>query len=192
VYAIQEPIVDPNHVRSFEVRGVNAPTVINGPKFQTIVCQWVAIDHRATSIEERCESVVAGGDELGRTYDLQFDRDYPSSPPPGIVFVTMNGNDPADWNAQIIGGITDPIVTVNGIDIEFTGVTLTTGQILEIDTRNRTMILGGNLSVYGDSNFVDWTWDSLLLQPGVNAIRLQGTSPDPTAYMLFCFRDTWL
>ena len=192
VYSVQEPVTNPTHIRSFELRGVSAPLVINGPKFQSIVCQWAAIDHRATSIDERCANVEPGGDELGRSYDLDFDRDYPASPPPGIVYVTMNGNDPADWTAQVIGAITNPTITVNSIDITFTGVTLTAGQILEISTRDRTMIVGGNLSVYGDSNFVDWTWDSLLLQPGTNIIRLQGTTPSTDSYMLFCFRDTWL
>jgi len=135
---------------------------------------------------------VPGGDELGRSYDLEFDRDYPASPPVGVVTFTMNGNDPADWSARITNEIDDPILTVNGIDITFTGVSVLAGQELVIDTRTRTMILGGNLSVYGDSNFVDWTWDDLLLRPGVNTIRLQGTLPDPSAYVLFCFRDTWL
>ena len=65
VYAVQEPIVNSTHVRSFEVRGVNAPLVINGPKFQTVVCQWVAVDHRATSIEEICRIGVPGGAEAG-------------------------------------------------------------------------------------------------------------------------------
>ena len=192
VYAVQDPIVNPNHVRSFEVRGVDAPVVIEGPKFQTVVCQWVAIDHRATSIEERCAVLIPGGNELGREYDLEFDREYPLSPPPGIINITMDGNDPADWVGTIIGAVDDPIVTINGINVEFTGVSLTAGQTLVIDTRNRTMIQGGNLSVYGSSNFVDWQWDDLLLQPGVNVIRLQGTAPDPNAYMLICFRDTWL
>lgn len=192
VYSVQEPVVNPNHVRSFEVRGVSAPTVIRGPKFQTVVCQWVALDHRATSIEERCYVGVPGGVESGRSYDLDFDRDYPPSLPPGIVYFTMNGNDPADWTARIVGAIEDPILVVNNIDITFTGVTLTAGQVLEISTRDRTMILGGNLSVYGESNFIDWTWDSLLLQPGSNTISLQGTNPDSNSNVLFCFRDTWL
>ncbi len=192
VYTIQQPVVNPNHVRSFELRGVDAPLVIEGPKFQTIVCQWVALDHRATSIEERCQVLIPGGDEIGREYDLEFDRDYPPSPPVGVVNVTMNGNDPADWVATIIGAIDDPIITINSVTVEFTGVSLVTGQILEINTRNRTMIQGGNLSVYGNSNFVDWEWDQLLLQPGVNVLRLEGTNPDPGAYLLICFRDTWL
>ncbi len=192
VYAVQDPVVNPNHVRSFEVRGVDAPLVIDGPKFQTVVCQWVALDHRATSIEERCVQGVAGGDEIGREYDLEFDRDYPPSLPVGVVQFDMVGNDPADWTATIIGPVDDPVLTVNGIDITFTGVSVTGGQGLVIDTRNRTMILGGNLSVYGDSNFVDWVWDDLLLRPGVNQIRLEGTDTDPDTYVLLCFRDTWL
>lgn len=192
VYTVQEPVSNPNHVRSFEVRGVDAPTVISGPKFQTIVCQWVALDHRATSIEERCVTGVPGGDELGRSYDLEFDRDYPLSPPVGVVTFNMNGNDPADWNARILGVIDDPILSVNNTNIQFTGVSVLAGQELVIDTRNRTMILGGNLSVYGESNFVDWVWDDLLLRPGQNTMRLQGTTPDANSYVLFCFRDTWL
>lgn len=192
VYAVQDPVVNPNHIRSFEVRGVDAPLVINGPKFQTIVCQWVALDHRATSIEERCVAGVPGGDELGREYDLEFDRDYPASPPLGVVTFNMDGNDPADWVATIVGPIDDPEFTINGTQITFTGVSISAGQTLVIDTRNRTMIAGGNLSVYGDSNFVDWQWDDLLLRPGQNTMRLQGDLTDGDTYVTLCFRDTWL
>ena len=104
----------------------------------------------------------------------------------------MNGNDPADWTINIVGAITDPIVTVNGVSIVFTGVVVAAGQSLVISTRDRTMILGGNLSVFGKSNFVAWEWDDLLLQPGMNTAGLQGTTPSSSAYMLFCYRDTWL
>jgi len=192
VYAVQEPVMNPNHVRSFEVRGVDAPVVIDGPKFQTVVCQWVALDHRATSIEERCIQGIPGGDEIGREYDLEFDRDYPPSPPLGVVTFNMNGNDPADWTATIVGPVDDPSLTVNSIEINFTSVTLSAGQTLVIDTRTRTMIQGGTTSVYGNSNFVDWQWDDLLFRPGQNTFRLQGTSTTANTYVLMCFRDTWL
>lgn len=193
VYAIQEPVVDPTYIRSFEVRGVDAPVVIDGPKFQTVVCQWVALDHRATSIEQTCVSIGATEvEEFGRVYDLEFDRDYPFSPPVGSTTVMMNGNDPADWVAEIVGGVTDPILKVNDIEITFTGITVTTGQLLVIDTKARTMIQGGNLSVYGNSNFVDWEWDDLLLRPGENKVKYEGTSLDASSYVLFCHRDTWI
>jgi len=193
VYSVQEPVTDPTHVRSFEVRGVDAPLVIDGPKFQTVVCQWVALDHRATSVDESCVSLFPTSEnEAGRDYDLTFDRSYPPSVPAGVTNITMSGNDPADWVAQIVGGVEDPLVQVNGINIQFTGVTLTTNQVLEIDTRNRTMILGGNLSVYGQSNFVDWSWDDLLLRPGINPLRYGGTNFESSSYVLFCWYDTWL
>jgi hypothetical protein len=193
VYSIQEPVTNPSHVRSFEIRGVDAPLVIDGPKFQTVVCQWVALDHRATSVNETCRTLFPTSDqEFGREYDLEFDRDYPPSAPAGVTNITMAGNDPADWVAEIVGGVEDPILVVNGVRIEFTNVTLTTGQLLVIDTRNRTMIQGGNLSVYGDSNFVDWEWDDLLLRPGVNTLRYDGTNLDADSFTLFCWYDTWL
>ena len=200
VYTVQDlneycpPYVpDPTHIRSFEVRGADAPVVINGPKFQTIVCQWRAIDHRATSIEQNCATVNPTSlDEFGRIYDLSFDRDYPFSAPSGVTYVNMAGNDPADWTADIVGSVTNPELIVNGISIQFTGVTLAAGQVLQISTKDRTMIQGGNLSVYGNSNFVDWTWDDLLLRPGENTIRYAGTTPSATSYTLFCFYDTWI
>lgn len=193
VYTVQEPITNPTHIRSFEVRGVDAPIVINGPKFQTIVCQWRAVDHRATSIEETCVPVgPTSAVEFGRPYNLVFNRTFPASSPVGVTFVTMNGNDPADWRAEIVGAVTDPAIKVNGITISFTGVSLTAGQLLVVDTRSRTMIQGGNLSVYGKSNFVQWTWDDLLLQPGQNTVQYSGTGLGSGSYTLFCYRDTWI
>ena len=193
VYSVQEPVTNPSHVRSFQVRGVDAPLVIDGPKYQTIVCQWVAIDHRATSVDQSCVSLFPTSDsEGGRDYDLTFDRTYPPSVPAGVTNITMAGNDPADWIAQIVGDVDDPLLQINGINIQFTGVSLTPGQVLEINTRDRTMIQGGNLSVYGDSNFVDWEWDDLLLRPGLNALRYGGTNFGVDSYVLFCWYDTWL
>lgn len=193
VYTVQEPITSPNHIRSFEVRGVDAPLVIDGPRYRSIVCQWRAVDHRATSIEETCIPVgPTSATESGRPYNLVFDRTFPPSNPVGVTFVTMNGNDPADWRAEIVGAVTDPTIKVNGIPITFTGVTLTTGQLLVIDTRARTMIQGGNLSVYGKSNFVQWAWDDLLLLPGQNTVQYSGTGLGSDSYVLFCYRDTWI
>lgn len=193
VYSVQEPVLNPTHIRSFEIRGVDAPLVINGPKFQTVICQWVALDHRATSVDQSCVTVIPTSlDENGRLYDLSFDRDYPFSPPAGVTSINMAGNDPADWIVEIVGGIDDPLLEINGITVQFTGVSLLPNQVLEINTRNRTMIQGGNLSVYGNSNFVDWQWDDLLLRPGTNTIRFGGDNADAISYALFCWYDTWL
>lgn len=193
VYSVQEPVVNPSHIRSFEVRGADAPVVINGPKFQTVVCQWRAIDHRATSIEQTCKTIFpTGDDELGRVYDLEFDRDYPASVPVGATTIVMAGNDPADWTADIVGIVDDPYLRVNDVEITFTSVSVSAGQILRIDTRNRTMILGGNLSVYGNSNFMDWEWDDLLFRPGDNKVQYYGSNLGADSYVLICHRDTWI
>jgi hypothetical protein len=194
VYTIDQNDTDPTHVRSLVLRGADAPFTVNAPKALTLVCQWVAAEPFTSALDDSC--VVAPLTEFvefGRFYDLSFDRDYPPSPPVGITLFTPNGNAPMDWTGTITSTVTDPVLTINNVDIIFTGLTLITGQTINIDTANRTILRNNdpNDSIYGLSNFTDWTWDSIRVTPSLNFIRLEATvySGDP-AFTL-CYFDRW-
>ena len=135
--------------------------------------------------------------EEGREYDLTFDRVYVPTPPVGGVYVYNAGTAPADWTMTLTAAMTNPTVTVRSTDMIFNrngGVTLLTGQTLQIDTRERTILLNGDptLSRYDRVNFEDWVWDDLLLQPGLNLVRLQGTGFNFSTRLTICWSDHYL
>jgi hypothetical protein len=183
-----------NPVRSLMVRGADAPLVIDGPRYITIVCQWVAQESYVSALDEICAvASVTGTEEFGRDYDLDFDRDYPFSPVFGFTYFTPSGNAPMDWTATLTSEITDPQILVNSTLISFTGLTLNAGQTVEFNTTERTILRNGDPtdSVYGLTNFAQWSWDDLRLTPGVNQIRLQGSATVGDPSFTLCWVDRW-
>jgi hypothetical protein len=183
----------PTDYRSLSVRGVDMPTVIDGPKFPTVVAQFVSSDSFVRAPGERCVTMLPGEGELGRTYDLTFDRTYPPAGPDGSKNVPVYGTAPSDWVGTIFGAIDDPTITVNGITVEFIGLSLTASQTLVIDTAARTVLLDGDAteSRYNLANYTDWTWDDLLLNPGDNIMRLTGDDVGVDAALTVCSHDRW-
>jgi len=181
-------------VRQMTLRGDNAPIVIGGAKFPTIVCSFVS-DGEITGVTQYCELIDPSEDvEQGRTYDEAPDRTYPSSPTIGERTLNVGGNEPAHWVGVIYGASENPFVTLNGVTInldEGGGLIMAVGTYLTINTRDRTMFLNGDPTApqYDLSNFTEWSWSDLLLQPGVNTIRYG--DDNQTGQMQVCWFDTW-
>lgn len=195
VWTLDRNDPNPAHVRSLVLRGADAPLVVDTPKARVLVCQWVAADPFASALDESCAvAVLTGDEEFGRVYDLTFDRDYPFSPPYGFTFFTPIGNAPMDWTGTITSEVEDPTITINNIDVAFTGVTLLPAQTINIDTATRTILRNNdpNDSLYGYTNFQDWTWDDLRVRPGTNSMRLQAvaTAGGAPSFTL-CYYDRW-
>jgi hypothetical protein len=194
VYSIDQTPTSPNHVRSLVLRGADAPLVVDAPKALTLVCQWVAAEPFTASLDETCAvAPLTESIEFGRDYDLDYDRDYPFSPPVGVTLFTPNGNAPMDWVGTLTAEVSDPVITINNVNITFTGVTLLPGQTINIDTRNRTIVRNGDPldSVYGQTNFQNWTWDDIRVQPGLNYIRLEGLVYTGDPAFTLCYVDRW-
>jgi len=190
---------DPGEMRSATVRGLNAPVIITQKAYPTVVFQWVTIDSFTESPLLNCLSVRPDDppEEEGREYDLTFDRQYVPIPPVGGFFAFNAGNAPAHWRATITALATDPTLTVGSNQLIFDrngGISLVTGQTLVIDTKERTILLNDDPteSRYDRVNFEDWVWDDLLMQPGFNLFRLQGTGFNFRTELEVCWRDSYL
>ena len=179
-------------VRTLSLRGVDAPVVIDGPSYQAVSVSWVSTESYARGSEEKCVTLETSSEE-GRTYDLTFDRVYGSSSFVASTSVNVVGNVPSPWVVTIFADVTDPAFRINGVEVSFTGVSLAGGATLVIDAEARTMLLDGDptQSVFGDSNFFDWTWDDLYLRPGENLIEYLG-SPLDASSMTLCYYDRYL
>lgn len=185
--------------RQLTLRGVDAPLIIERPKYTTVVVSWVSEQACMVDPVEQCLSVDPNdpAEEVGRDYDLTFDRVYIEGVPVGGILVPNSGTCLASWTITLDASMVDPVVTVNGVDMAFTengGLTLVTGQTLVIDQRERTVLLNNdpNESRYDRLNFENWNWDDLALQPGNNIVRLQGTGFTSTSLMTICWRSAWL
>lgn len=192
-------------VRKLTVRGEGAPVEIASPRAPAVVASFVAADGTITSARGgddddgwQCQIIDPSADvEAGRTYNLTYNREYPDSAGIGDRIVTMAGNDDAHWRATIFGPTTDPYLRVNGVEISFTeqgGLILAAGESVEIDTRERTILLNGDPteSRYDRTNFSEWSWSDLLLHPGDNRVRFGADILGVGSSVNFCWADTWL
>lgn len=198
VWSLQRDI---NEMRSTVVRGFDAPVLIDAYAYPTVVFQFVSSGSFLEAPEETC--FIANPDipatETGRDYDLTFDRTYSPGGPTDSIFVVNPGTVPADWTGTILASANQPNIVVNGYPISFNangGVNLIAGQTLNIDTKERTILLNNDVqeSRYDRVNFEEWTWDEVLLQPGLNVIRFNGTGAwfDINTRLQICTRGAFL
>ncbi|MET0578772.1 MAG: hypothetical protein ABW122_08940 [Ilumatobacteraceae bacterium] len=188
-------------LRAAIVRGVNWGWAVQGPKAQGIAPQWVVPSGEILAggpDAQRCETIKPSTDtEQGRTYDLTFDRVYPASSPIGSRSVTNPGTGLAHWVLTIYGPVVNPIFTIHGVPFEtdrLGGVSLVAGQTLVVNTRSRTVLLNGvaGASRYQNVNYDEWSWDDLLLRPGSNLVRFDGTGLTVQSAAELCFTPTYL
>lgn len=188
----------PTDFRSVVVRGVNAPLFIDKPKYRVVVCSFLSEDSYLHSAAETCVILDPNNPdpEIGRTYNLTFNRVYVPTSPVGGTYVNNTGTAPANWRGTLRYTAVNPLITVGSTIMNLSqngGINLITGQTLVIDTEARTILLNGDptLSRYDRVNFEDWAWDDLLLQPGLNLVRLQGTGFSLPTRLEFCWSDNW-
>lgn len=183
-------------IRYLEVKGIDAPIVVNGPKYLTVSLSYRSVASPYWKGAVECTTIVPSdpGPEAGRVYDLVFDRVYPAGVGPNTVTITNPGNAPSDWNCSLNGSAVNPEITVNGTTLKFDrngGVTLTPTGVIYVDTYTRTITDDGGFSLYSQTNFDEWTWDDLKLPPGSSTLTISGTGFDAFSSLLFCFEPYW-
>ena len=194
------------------VRGAGAPVSIAGQQAHALAVSWVGVRGVLESGGDiNSVNITPGSDtESGRHYDGPEDsfgpyytntsgevgRQYDgSSLGPGVRVVENKGNERADWQATIYGPCTDPTLTVNDIDISFTGLSLLSNESVVISTLDKTILLNGEptASAYNLANYTEWTWEDVRLQPGDNTVRYEPSFPvDDASYATLFWRSAWL
>ena len=188
-------------LRAAVVRGVNWGWTVQGPKAQGIAPQWVVPSGEILQggVDAlHCTNIRPSVDiEEGRVYDEIYDRSYPPSEAIGGRTIINTGTAPTHWTLTIYGPATNPTFTINGV--EFTtdrlgGVVLAAGQTLVVDTRNRTVLFNGlpGSSRYQNTNYDEWNWDDLMLQPGENIVRFDAAALTGQTSADLCFTPTFI
>ena len=188
-------------LRAAVVRGVNWGYTVDGPKAMGIAPQWVVPTGEILaggSDALHCTSIRPSVDvEAGRTYDEIYDRTYPPSDALGGRTVINSGTAPTHWTLTFYGPVIDPRFTINGAQFKtdrLGGVVLALGQTLVVDTRTRTVLFNGlpGSSRYQHTNFDEWGWDDLMLQPGTNIVRFDGGSITEQSSAELCFTPAYI
>lgn len=125
----------------------------------------------------------------GRAYPLAFPRAYGSSGTAGTVSVTNNGDVttyPVITISAGAGPMVNPTITAfGGLSLVF-NLSLNAGDVLTIDTGQRTVTLNGTAAR---------TWPlitgTLGCPPGVTQLLFNAFSADPTATMSATWRDAY-
>ena len=182
------------------VRGaaLSAPVVLEDLTggVKRINAQWTAPFGILESAAMNTVVVAAAGTVLaaGRTYDLQFDRDYPAADPSGSSTVTNAGTAEAYPVLKVHGPCTAPAIahTTSGRVLSFPTLTINEGDFLEIDTRNKTIRYNANAddSRYGALDFAISSWWSL--SPGLQRIRFIPETFTAPSQVQVTWRDAWI
>lgn len=150
--------------------------------------QLDAADPLLYSDSESSLTIAAAVEAGGRSYDRTYDMTYGSLGTGGIGIVSNLGDTPAPVVLRIYGPIVDPRVT-NTTTGQVLGLTATLGggEFVDIDTADRTVLLGGTADRYSWLTTPQW-WD---LQPGSNEISFTG-SVSSGATVQVTYRSAWI
>lgn len=132
-----------------------------------------------------------GAAAAGRAYPHGFPTNYGGGAISGQLLVENRGNACSYPLLTLAGPGTNPVVynlTTGGvIPINYT---LSTGDSMLVDTRNRTIVLNGTTSRYGSLDFLNTVWFGL--NPGINDIRIAWASFSGSAGLTVQYRDAWI
>ena len=126
------------------------------------------------------------------TEGLQFPATFPlvfGAGTGGSASVVNNGNAPAPWVATISGDTPNPRIThvESGKFIEFVGLTIVAGDVLTLDSKNKSVLLNGTASRRSYMTAASRWFD---LQPGSNTIQFS-SGGITTGQLTFTWRDTY-
>lgn len=187
--------------RRFRLRASDESKLIQSPtNAQNVFLQWVAPDGVAETVNQSSVNVFASQQvSPGFTFDLDFDLSFPNASPSGRTNVPTLGNARCYPVMQLWGPCTNPQID-NLQDVDELGVTkklafsisLSSGQYLEVDTRNRTVLLNGNSNQprYNTLDFSVSRWWTLA--PGNNFVKYFPDSYSGNARAVMLYRCTFL
>ena len=168
---------------------------IMGPYHREITLGWAAPDPRLYAATPSQAIVLPPmAINVGRTYDLRFDREYPEGyGGSGVVDVT-NAGDVATWpTLRIYGPITDPRITNLYTDEALAfNIVIAGGDYLVVNTAERAVYLDDDPEAdrYNNVDVAQTTW--FPLRPGPNRLRLSGSAYATPAQTQITWTDAYL
>jgi len=176
-----------NRWRSAVVRGVDAPLVITGPRYLTLVLSFVTV---GAYLETRDAHTTTLTTTTLTPSPLTPVTNSGTAPSPWVMRLTKPGG--ADISRQFL--VTVGSGTFGGFDFTYT---LFTGDTVVIDSLAKTAVVEDgtgfvidNLYPYLDTTY--WTWQDLWIPPGTSNMQLSILPRDPAMTATFTWRDSFL
>lgn len=197
-FLIFDDAAQPRRVRlraSEETAIITAPT-----NQQRVLLQWMAPDGVSETVAQQSVIVPASvGVAPGFVFDLVFDLIFPPASPTGRTNVFTVGNARCFPVMRLFGPCTNPTID-NLQDVDESGVpkklrfiiALSAGQFLEVDTRERTVLLNGNVNQprYDTLDFATSSWGTLAT--GNNFVKYEPDSFSGNARAVMLYRSPFL
>lgn len=200
-YRIQEPL--DNRVRRMTLRGAKGGVQVSNPKYNKMTAAWQCPSGVIEGLTPYAVSVTPTTTEVGRTYDLSFDRSYATSGTTGSAAVNV-GTRAAQWTARMYGALTNPILTlVDGAtsrSLNFTangGLNLTAGQTLVIESTGRVAYYddGAYTPALQYLDFLTSTWFKIPggdgITPHTSSLSLSASAFGAAGHVEVTWYDTW-
>lgn len=130
------------------------------------------------------------GDESWFTSPLQ--TGFTAAPgAQGLMIVNNLGNTESSPILRLRGPMKNPTITrVDTGEKIVLNYTLTAGQVLDVDTRDHTIVLNGDTNRYSALDFVQSSWWQLA--PGINQIRLSCADWDEDAALVIYWNHAFI
>jgi hypothetical protein len=151
-----------------------------------VVVELRATDPRIYDDTETTTTLTPATPSGGRTYDRTYDMSYGGLGNAGTATIINAGNVAA--GVRILGPVTDPKVTneTTGQSLEL-DIALAMGEFVDLDSRDRTVLLNGTANRYHLLVEADW-WE---LQPGSNQLRFTASVPTGSSASV-TWRSAWI
>lgn len=196
VYALD----DDAELRQLGLRVTQWTAPVNRPNATDWQVQWVASDPIPLSTETM-EVDIGSRSHGGRSYP----RTYPRAYPPGtsasnIGNMAVGGTYPTYPRARIFGPFTDPTVRwldpvtyqPTGLVVAFTGLTVVSGDYLDIDTKTHTVLLNSDPAADRFS-FVDFPNTQFSpVAPGMAAFQFTASGVDDSTLCSVSWNNAWI
>lgn len=178
--------------RRLRLRGDQHSRPITIPESAAVSASWRAPDG-IQEASEITELILHGWHEgeLGRVYDLHFDRAYTSFDPVGLGELTLLGSFPAYPTIVLTGPASglrvENVTTGKRIELD---MVLTAGEILTVDFARRTVVDQNGTSRFDTRDPSVSTWWTLA--PGLNVLRYFPEHVDVGSTATIRARATWI
>lgn len=151
------------------------------------VVELAAADPLLYSESETAYTLTVAVPATGRSYSRTYDMTYGASGTLGAAYLVNAGNITTPVLLRIFGPVSNPTVTnvTTGQVLSLT-TTLTAGEYVDIDTNDRTVLLGGTADRYSWLTTPQW-WG---LRPGLNEVRYTAAGSDVSQVQIF-YRSAW-
>jgi hypothetical protein len=182
--------------RYLGLRGAALAAPMSNPTVSAFTVSWVTPDPVAYSTATHTATISPPATAAGRAYNLTFNRHYPTSFGGSGVGYAVNNGQYQTWPIlRIDGPCTNPQVlwvTPPGGAVVFTGLTLTAGHYLLVDTHAQTVYEDGDPTAnrYSYLDFVNTRWAPL--PPGQTTLRFNPATFSTPCLLTVTWPDAWL